>query len=323
MASCSLVSCVLVALLALGDAAAVDSAQPDKVRLLSAGDNHNADERCSYQWTANKRVLLVHVGKTAGATLLHTLQKWNSNVTQVHEYTGHDSEVLDTALEDFDMYIVPTRDPVSRIVSAFNFLHADGGLSWNNTEFRPGPPAVVKSIMANALDESVHFDYTSFSFLQALSTCFNQLPGGVNAFAEALMGPPGGCNDVARRALFDPSVGTSHIAYGFDYYLGLPADRAGERKLLDMMRLPHKRVFHVSQEDLDADLAAMWAWMCVENPPPTVETHDDPLTGRLQARHDDTELTPEGLRALQTYLAKEYYALSVVAKLTENKREVK
>ena len=84
------------------------------------------------------------------------------------------------------------------------------------------------------------------------------------------------------------------------------------------MRLEGKHVFHVSQENLDADFAAMWKWLCVDNPPATVTEHEELTSDLATARHADTVLTDAGREAITNHLSRENYFLSVVDALSEN-----
>jgi len=279
---------------------------------------------------ANKSIVNLHTGKTAGNTITLTFEELNLSFTAVHFYAGRPQHgtpdipsqaMTSLALADYDVYIVPTRNPVSRVISAFNALHTPDGAAWLNpaSPFVPISNATVDGIISNAMNVTIEAELDAkqhhYALLQALSTCFPQLPGGVNAFAEALAGPPGGCNDVARRALLDTKAGTVHLSQGYSFMLGLTN---GSTTVLEKMRQKGKRVFHVAQENFDADFAAMWRWLCMETPVTVVDHAEDlPLPQCL--RHDDVNITAAGRAALEAYLADEYHALAVLSTFTENK----
>ena len=61
-------------------------------------------------------VALIHVGKTAGMTVENLLSLAGVNHTQVHTKNAH------LAVDcHFTHYIVTTRDPINRTISAFNW----------------------------------------------------------------------------------------------------------------------------------------------------------------------------------------------------------
>jgi len=153
--------------------------------------------------------------------------------------------------------------------------------------------------------------------VKALSLCFPQLPGGLNAFAEALA-TNGTCSDIARRALMEPSAYEGHMAYSAAWFLGQKKSADDETTLLDLMRMPDKHVFHVAKENFDDDFAAMWQWLCFSTAPQTVSVHDE-YEGRVQERHDDIELSEVGRTALANALVDEYYSLRELSALSENK----
>ena len=272
---------------------------------------------------SKKKIALLHTGKTAGGTISNTFNSAGMNYTEIHIFTGLDpwnrtvtiETVAELAGAEYDIYIVPTREPAARVISAFNGLHADGGDAWLNpaSPFVPTDNTTLERVVADPL--SFRSGGVGTAFLQALSTCFDQLPGGVSAFAAALAGAPGGCNDVARRAIADPLIGTSHIAQGYSFLMSELVVRPSEGRrgvaagsALNQMRIYGKRIFHVSQENFDADFAAMWQWLCIEQSPTFVK-HTGAMPAHVQARHDDVALTTEGRAALEAYLIKDRYTL--------------
>lgn len=319
---------------ATADAAAT-GATADATATEPISNNFDGAATGSCQWHSPKKILFLHTGKTAGSTL-HASNELLSNLhinwTYVHDRSGHvDTADIIRAMEaDYDLYIIPTREPLSRLVSAFNWMHLDGGGRWNFATVPAYDNATVASILADPLtsphwsprwspDANVTYEH---DFLAALSTCFPQLPGGVNAFAEALE-LDSRCGQIARRSL-QATSGTGHLSKGFDFYLNMLID-SGANTLLDRIRNggSAKHVFHVSEENFDDDAAALWQWLCVADPPTAEELIDDhPLSAysnRSLLRHSDTSLTEAGEAALNRVLAPDYLALEVIRALTENK----
>jgi hypothetical protein len=314
---------------------------------------HNFPATCQ-RWSEPKRIAFVHVGKTAGETIQATLQLASLNFTQIHEINTAQS------LEPYDLYIVSTREPLSRLASAFNWIHTDGGGVWalSNTtptldlagvlrEARVHTDPLNTSLVPRAIDNSL---------ITELSKCFSQLPGGFDAFARA-QDEQGDCADLARRCLLEvcppgpdselpltACVHSSHVAacavwcvmcdvwcavqsssgcgphLAQGYEFYLAAQGADFRSLADQMRLPGKHVFHVSQENFDDDLVGMWQWLCIDSPPATLQEHTELPDARSNARHDDTTLSDAGRAGLAGYAKSEDYFLEVVDALTENNR---
>jgi hypothetical protein len=84
-----------------------------------------------------------------------------------------------------DIYIVSTRDPVSRTISAFNWRHTIGG---GGDDKGSGP---------------------SPTELELYNDCFPELPGGVSHFAEAL-GEQTRCGWLARKCIMEPGAHLCH-----------------------------------------------------------------------------------------------------------------
>lgn len=275
-------------------------------------------ESCS--WSRPMRIVMVHTGKTAGSSLTTALKNANINWTVVHAGLLSDSDsVINQLVEDYDVYIVPTREPVSRMLSAFNWLHFDGGGNWEgfNGRMLPLQAEINSTRIADALADLL-VPARNQSVLGALSDCFDQLPGGANAFAESLVSTNhSSCSEIARRAIKESTSGSGHIAKGYAWYFTKMPTLS--TTLLDSIRRPSKHVFHVSQENFDADLAGMFDWLCVKQPNVSTADKTAPSSERALARHDDTILSSAGTVALQALLADEYYVLGVLGSLTENK----
>lgn len=133
-------------------------------------------------WRSPKRVALMHVGKAAGSTVVETLKAAPVNFTQFHILSWGQLNA-----SDFDLFVVVTREPVSRTISAFNYNHPIGGsLDLNATN-------TIKDV-AEAYPELADF-----------TRCFSALPGGVNDWAEALS-EDSDCGRAARKHAFDNEV---------------------------------------------------------------------------------------------------------------------
>jgi len=174
----------------------------------------------------------------------------------------------------FDVYIVTTRDPASRTVSAFNWRHSQGGGDVN--------------------------EHSSFE-REMYDDCFPELPGGMSRFAEAL-GEQTRCGWLARTCLVSPGEHLcSHLGKGHHYYLIASG-------LLPILQRDDKHVAVVSHENLDADLDAVLDWLCVPRSQRPRIGHER----SSYARSNDTELTERGRMAMESFLGPERYAIESV-----------
>ena len=162
---------------------------------------------CS-RWTSPKKVALVHVPRSAGGTMSKTMYNVPMNWTEIHS-----SASGQMSLDEYDIFIVATRDPIARFISAFNFYFAEPPYNVSVAAWT-GPNALGKAALPI---EGWNATRNPGMLQQAVYSCFSQLPGGVNAFAEALE-RPGTCGDLARRLSHEevcdtrPARARSHAA---------------------------------------------------------------------------------------------------------------
>lgn len=119
------------------------------------------------------------------------MSTWLTSVGVVHDTFHVRSAHLALSCR-YTHYVVTTRDPVARTISAFNFRHVLGGIT-------PG----TKTSLA---EHELYID------------CFPELPGGVSRFAESLDGM-GRCSRLARACLYEPARDCVHLGRGHAYYL--------------------------------------------------------------------------------------------------------
>jgi hypothetical protein len=63
-------------------------------------------------------MFFVHVGKTGGSTVSIFLKKNNISFSGIHVHS-----VIPGHLYRFDKILIPVRDPMSRIISAYKYRH--------------------------------------------------------------------------------------------------------------------------------------------------------------------------------------------------------
>lgn len=259
---------------------------------------------------------MFHIGKTGGSTVSLTLINvlnggYTMNVSEMH--TG--SQKAGGGQGDaFDLIIVTSRDPVNRTISAFNY------------ELENGNPA---------------------DSIKALQACYpgndadGKITGAVEQFALSLSDPYSACGKLSRRALteyvgmVDPGDITKgqigyfgHLNMGHMFYMGY--DRNGEQSNLNQVRLGKTKMFLVRADSLVEDLQKALQWLCMpnvdieqflQNEVPELTTKPDGT--RMSSRHDDTELSPEARKSMETMLGAEYSLLEQLEMLAVNGRDKK
>jgi len=164
-----------------------------------------------------KQPLLVHVGKAGGGTIRATMaQLYNvtfGDINQIHLDRGlTKAEALDDRMK-----IIPLRDPIQRVVSAFNWRHPDGGgFGWDQWDLKSG-------------------DWSGRSSEFELYSCFES----VDAFAKALTEYHTYCGFVARRSLVEP---VGHIGTGYGFYF---------RHVIPLIPMMKYTIVNISRMEID------------------------------------------------------------------------
>jgi hypothetical protein len=212
---------------------------------------------------------------------------FESSLNFTHVHMAWNEQFFDP--ENYDLFVIATRDPLSRVVSAFNWRHPIGG----------GAPIPADSV-GNEAD---------------MYTCFPELPGAVNSFAEAL-GENTTCGRAARRCLNSISADCGHLAKNLAWYVGTGLLRRSEGVLAALRHQPEtKHGFAVSVENFDADASALWDWLCV----PPGQRPSDVSAHTEYPRGSDTDLSPAARALLTRHTTQERYALEELMTLVEGR----
>lgn len=222
--------------------------------------------------------------------------------------------------EDYDLFVVTTREPAARLVSAFNFndpFYADGPCDDPYAdalmEYKPGG----REICHGALSRRVYLECFPYATTDAAD-------GVADAFARALGEGVGPCAEAARACVHegDAVCGSNrHLNRGTDWYVA--DDRGGTASVLTRLRNQSARAFLVRTESFDEDAVAMWDWLCVPNATRTTALNVNPQTIHDRAaletpRHNDTSLSAAGKAALAHQLAREQHAIDALEALADN-----
>jgi hypothetical protein len=207
---------------------------------------------------------MIHVGKCAGATVNEFLSHNNVLVDRIH-LKAPDTEILERHIG----VVVVLRDPVARVISAFN---------WRHPSTRPSKEG------AHCCPAQDHTD-AELAFYQ----CFDH----VNEFAEALdKDTPRGQR--ARNALTGPEH-WKHIGMGYEYYFPTKI----------MAALGHRLVFAIHTHRLQQDLLDFLKWIHIKPTYKTLPTRHD-SDSAFYPKKNDTHLSHKGRRKLTKHLAAEY-----------------
>jgi hypothetical protein len=236
--------------------------------------------------------LFVHVGKTCGGTVAATLQQ---------RYVGpqpgwaevHVHPVRQEVLEAADRVLLVLRDPVDRVISAFNTAACIDEAYDGEVDV-----TVCKREATGRLTRKPNFD----ELIQ--HTVFDCFPN-VTVFADGI-DDDSDCGRRARESLLDyhlvSEVGIpahTHFFMGACFYLG---------GLLEQLK--GKSVHVVNSETCDDDIAAIPRWLGQNASMAAVEAH----TGSFP-HHEDT-VSAEGRRRLRRHLAHEYAFISELEALS-------
>merc|ERR1719387_1045976 len=230
------------------------------------------------KWSEPKRIALIHIGKTAGGSVRSALDMTPLNWTHVHLFWHQ--YYFDP--RQFDLFIVTVRDPVQRVISAFNWNHKIGGRE---------PDAVYEDSMYD---------------------CYPELPGAVNHFAEDL-DSPGPCGAKSRECVHSVPANCAHLSRDHSWYLETGIDRYSPGLTEELKQSPQKKAFVLSAENFSVGLDALSDWLCLP-PDGRLEDHE---THSDYPRHNDTYVSGEGKEKIAKHKSQEYFALEELATVAD------
>ena len=255
-------------------------------------------------------LLLVHVGHTCGGSVTRFLASNSEALGASRLFRGrhgksgskaqnhpawaqvHIHPVRDWVVDGSNAVSIVLRDPVDRLISAYN---TEACLSDPEVEFavcRRQPSDFVAAIAFRGGRGRTDLNAVAADAADNLQTCFPN----VGAFADGIDDDTE-CGRLARDAVTNSKYG--HVAMGACYYLGGVLDR-----------LKHKSVHLIQTETCDADMQAVPKWLGLSS---SFERTEEKHTGSFP-HHDDT-VSPEGRKRLEKHLTHEYALLGELKKL--------
>lgn len=241
--------------------------------------------------SGEEKLLFVHVGKTGGTTVEDFLEK-----NEIRHMTMHtkplSSEIckLKRILKprrkcgwmerrwktNTDKVVVSVRDPIARVISAFNWRHTDGG------------GVKDKSFSLKHYPEAYYFDINLYK-------CFPS----INDFAEALGPEYSGnsstkCRSIARDALdLNSTFYGPHLMQGYRFYMG--------PEILDYFNIQNRSIYVVHQETMEADLMGLSDFLHVKLKHPRISQRRS-----AYKRKNDKYISEQGKVNLRKALQPEY-----------------
>ena len=265
---------------------------------LNGGKSRNAPRGDSCLDTPSPTLLFVHVGKTCGGSIDAALHA-NAQLIQ-KTYPGRPAHAtvhahavgLDVLNGCGEHLVISMRDPVDRVVSAFNTLACKRDeVDDPEVCVRPAP-AETQLRRTNGTNPP-----------KSLLACFPK----VAMFAEAL-DDDSQCGKMARRSLsIKPSMPhmqllSGHVSLGSCAYLGGT-----------LAELRNKSVYLIDTDTCDADIQGLSHWLGLDAPfKPLVKEH----VGEFP--HHGDELSPQGREKLRRYLVAEYVFQDELRRLADN-----
>jgi len=250
-------------------------------------------------------VLFVHVGKSCGTTVGASLARNKASIKAAYNgYTPlvqvHVHPVRPDVIAAAENVLVAVRDPVDRLVSAYNTVACGFGFGFDKVD----AAVCSRNAIPDKHDTSINGSqftidgwFTLTNQVKSLMRCYPN----VTAFADGL-DDDSECGRVAREAIgvnmAAVEAATAHIGKGVCFYLG------GLLKSLE-----GKRVHLVNTESCDADVADIPKWLGLES----FERVESRHTGGFP--HHDDQPSNEGRGRLRRHLAHEYWLQEELARL--------
>jgi hypothetical protein len=203
---------------------------------------------------------LIHIGKCAGQTVNKYLLHNKVRVDRIHARVPEIDRLQRTGV------VVVLRDPIARIISAFN---------WRHPSTRP----------VDGKSCCPRMDHTELEL--AFYKCFDH----VNEFAEAL-DEDSQCGSRARDAL---TKHMKHIGMGYEFYFAQDVMSTLEKHL----------VFVIHQEHLTQDLHDFLLWNNIKLTHDRIPVSHS-ADGAIYPKMNDTYLSQDGRNTLRAHLARDY-----------------
>ena len=258
------------------------------------------------------RVALLHVPKTAGLQIEDMLLESPVNFTLLHD----ESDVFDP--NSYDLFIASVRDPVSRVISAFNYndpFNLDGSCEASGKSGGLEPCSdLATNLYRNCFPTSLVSNHSNHT-------------GAVDIFARTLLvnSINSTCAMTARACLLESDAmcgANRHLNRGTDWYT--LEQRGGNTSVMARLHEGTARILLVRQESLEADVAMMWDWLCVPAHERVAmqefDRHSWISTQITALRHNDTNVSAVGRQGIAQHVVREQYAMDELERLADNGR---
>lgn len=235
-------------------------------------------------------LMLVHVGHTCGSSVKQFLTRNDKLLNKFHQkHAGwaqvHVHPVKPWMVDGAEGVIITLRDPIDRLVSAYNTKACLDEL----------PSSMTQEEFANCQQRSTTNLRADSGEPDKLAACFPN----VTAYADGIDDKTD-CGSLARKALFDGRFG--HLAMGSCFYMG---------GLLN--RLKDKAVHVINAETCEDDMQAVPKWLGMKEKQQKMFKLTERVDGDFP--HHGDAISSEGRKRLQRHLAHEYALFGELQKL--------
>ena len=246
------------------------------LQVLVLGKHKKTSDTSKMGCKAHDHVILLHVGKTGGATVQQTFQPCLKS-------TIHYKTITEDDLRSGRRFIVTLRDPLDRFVSAYNWRHPDGG---RGTHYQTKEERLKDECSQSCLEPKEARLYRCYS--------------SINDLANGLL-LNDSCGNFLRESyppIYDPpyrDAGLSHMSLGLQFYFG-----PGTYFLDEFLNTINYTI--INNESFNEDVQCAAEWMGIWGELEIKGKHEE------YSRHgyEFTHINETGLEALAMLLKTEY-----------------
>ena len=239
------------------------------------------------------KVLFIHVAKTGGSSVEEFFVQNHVKYFMLHQVPLAQSTCRSTKLSNVrlcrdylkiprKLIVVSVRDPLKRLISAFNWRHPRGGGVIHNLYIKRHFPLVLQ-------------------FEKDLYTCFDS----INDLAEAI-GGENECGRLAEKAVkFSPKFYGTHMTQGYEFYFG----QGGLQEIKDL----DLQVYLVHQESMKSDLEHVGDLLGIQ-----IKQEEVPRERTTYPKKNDTFISQDGMKKVMPLLQGEYSMLQNLKDISLN-----
>ena len=251
-------------------------------------------------------LLFIHVGKTCGDTVISALDKNSMKIKSIDEHSGRDAydmvhvhPVRAEVVASMDNILITMRDPVDRLISAYN--NAACLAEGVNRDICERTPTKQRNPNVSAMRRPGSGPLWNYKDPWIRDLRIPELGGfvmqcfpNVTVFADHIDDDTA-CGRIARDMIGPDraDAGVSHVGRGNCYYMG---------GILQW--LPGKRIHIVNTEDCEEGIRRIPKWLGLQGKYSRFEKGESIHQGEFPHHYD--QVSPAGRKRLERHLRHEY-----------------